>query len=64
MSIRRLNVCVQKYKICTQVSSRSLHYIQGQAPEPNIREYFYYIDHQGQVNIILKKIAVKCFNRR
>ena len=24
-------------------------YIQGQSPEPRIREYFYYIDHQGQV---------------
>lgn len=24
---------------------------QGQSPEPRIREYFYYIDHQGQVNV-------------
>lgn len=24
-------------------------YIQGQEPEPKVREYFYYIDHQGMV---------------
>jgi len=24
-------------------------YVQGQSPEPKIREYFYYIDHQGMV---------------
>lgn len=26
---------------------RNVHYIQGQEPEPKIREYFYFIDHQG-----------------
>lgn len=24
-------------------------YIQGQSPEPKVREYFYYIDHEGMV---------------
>lgn len=24
-------------------------YTQGQSPEPRVREYFYYLDHQGQV---------------
>jgi len=24
-------------------------YIQGQSPKPRVREYFYYIDHQGMV---------------
>lgn len=24
-------------------------YVQGQEPEPKIREYFYFIDHQGMV---------------
>ena len=35
----------------TKFISRSLSekYVQGQSPEPNIREYFYYIDHQGQL---------------
>lgn len=32
---------------------RALHYVQGQSPEPKIREYFYYIDHQGQVKQLL-----------
>uniref|UniRef100_A0A0P4VZJ5 Uncharacterized protein n=1 Tax=Scylla olivacea TaxID=85551 RepID=A0A0P4VZJ5_SCYOL len=29
--------------------SRLLHYEQGQNPQPGIREYFYYIDHQGML---------------
>ncbi|XP_074646323.1 UPF0598 protein CG30010-like [Tubulanus polymorphus] len=28
---------------------RCVHYVQGQSPKPNIREYFYYIDHHGQL---------------
>lgn len=28
-------------------------YEQGQSPEPTIREYFYYIDHQGMVGEIV-----------
>jgi hypothetical protein len=30
--------------------TRSL-YIQGQSPEAKVREYFYYIDHQGMVGL-------------
>lgn len=30
-----------------------LHYVQGQEPEPKVREYFYYIDHQGMVSKML-----------
>lgn len=29
--------------------SRHVSYVQGQSPSPKVREYFYYIDHQGQV---------------
>lgn len=29
---------------------RNVSYIQGQEPEPKIREYFYYIDHEGMVS--------------
>ncbi|XP_047107959.1 UPF0598 protein CG30010 [Schistocerca piceifrons] len=29
--------------------SRCVSYVQGQSPEPNIREYFYYVDHQGML---------------
>lgn len=28
-------------------------YVQGQSPEPRVREYFYYIDHQGMVQFVL-----------
>ncbi|BFG04971.1 uncharacterized protein DMAD_03818 [Drosophila madeirensis] len=31
------------------LSTRNLHYVQGQSPEPKIREYFYYIDHEGML---------------
>ena len=30
-------------------TKRYLHYIQGQSHEPNVREYFYFIDHQGML---------------
>ncbi|KAL2745383.1 UPF0598 protein CG30010 [Vespula maculifrons] len=34
-------------------------YIQGQSPEPHIREYFYYIDHQGM--LFLDDVRIKNF---
>lgn len=30
-------------------STTAARYIQGQSPEPRVREYFYYLDHHGQV---------------
>lgn len=30
-------------------NSHSATYIQGQSPEARIREYFYYMDHQGML---------------
>lgn len=27
-------------------------YVQGQSPGKNLREYFYYIDHQGMVSVL------------
>lgn len=30
--------------------STTCTYVQGQSPERKIREYFYYIDHQGMVS--------------
>lgn len=38
--------------------SRRLHYVQGQEPEPKIREYFYYIDHQGMVCNLRSKLLL------
>lgn len=34
------------------INLRNVSYVQGQSPEPKIREYFYYIDHQGMVRIL------------
>lgn len=33
----------------SRFTSSCAFYIQGQSPEPAIREYFYYIDHQGML---------------
>ncbi|KAM4574576.1 UPF0598 protein C8orf82 homolog [Fundulus diaphanus] len=46
------------------ITSRSTaSYVQGQSPEPRIREYFYYIDHQGQLFLDDTKVKnfVTCF---
>lgn len=47
---------------CT-ASRGTATYIQGQSPEPRIREYFYYIDHQGQLFLDDTKVKnfVTCF---
>ncbi|XP_041862665.1 UPF0598 protein C8orf82 homolog [Melanotaenia boesemani] len=44
-------------------SRSSATYVQGQSPEPRIREYFYYIDHQGQLFLDDTKMKnfVTCF---
>lgn len=43
--------------------NRFCSYIQGQAPEPRVREYFYYIDHQGMLFLDDTKIKnfTSCF---
>ncbi|KAM9795780.1 UPF0598 protein C8orf82 homolog isoform X1 [Syngnathus typhle] len=52
---------------CTPTGYKSLTtaaaYVQGQSPEPRIREYFYYIDHQGQLFLDDTKVKnfVTCF---
>ncbi|XP_038208430.1 UPF0598 protein CG30010 [Zerene cesonia] len=45
-NLNKLGVNQFKY---LQTQIRSLKYVQGQEPEPKIREYFYYIDHQGML---------------
>lgn len=43
--------------------SSSVPYVQGQEPEPGVREYFYYIDHQGMLFLDDSKIKnfTSCF---
>ncbi|EDO32465.1 predicted protein [Nematostella vectensis] len=45
------------------VLTRCISYVQGQSPAPKVREYFYYIDHQGQLFLDDTKIKnfVTCF---
>ncbi|XP_068093996.1 UPF0598 protein C8orf82 homolog isoform X1 [Hyperolius riggenbachi] len=42
---------------------RWLSYVQGQSPGPRLREYFYYIDHQGQLFLDDTKVKnfITCF---
>lgn len=43
----------QKYHLHKTLRRTYVTYIQGQSPQPRVREYFYYIDHQGMVFFIL-----------
>ncbi|OCT75128.1 UPF0598 protein C8orf82 homolog [Xenopus laevis] len=42
------------------------HYQQGQSPEARVREYFYYIDHQGQLFLDDTKVKnfITCYKER
>ena len=55
----RISACLKPF--CRQ-SARCVSYIQGQSPEgePKVREYFYYIDHQGQVSLQNKFFIFHC----
>ncbi|XP_077982897.1 UPF0598 protein CG30010-like [Glandiceps talaboti] len=46
--------------------SRFIHYVQGQSPSPKVREYFYYIDHQGQLFLDDTKVKnfITCFKEQ
>lgn len=47
-SLRRVVMTPVIYKY----PCRNVAYVQGQEPEPKIREYFYYIDHEGMVSFL------------
>lgn len=50
INILKLKPNFASYYVLGSISRRRIaQYIQGQEPEPNIREYFYYIDHEGMV---------------
>ena len=46
MFTKMRGLVIQKYFNHT---SAVIKYVQGQSPKFGIREYFYYIDHQGMV---------------
>ncbi|XP_032530210.2 UPF0598 protein CG30010 [Danaus plexippus] len=48
------------------LKKRFIQYVQGQEPEPKIREYFYYIDHQGMLFLDDSKMKnfTSCFKEK
>lgn len=50
--------------VCLRIALRAytpaatIQYVQGQSPEPKVREYFYYIDHEGMVSVTLDKLSM------
>ncbi|KAJ3654189.1 hypothetical protein Zmor_013395 [Zophobas morio] len=46
--------------------TRNVTYVQGQEPEPKVREYFYYIDHQGMLFLDDSKMKnfTSCFKEK
>lgn len=41
---------------------RNVSYVQGQEPEPKVREYFYFIDHQGMVSELFYLLSLDEYN--
>lgn len=57
-SLKKLNTLKNELQVNEHKSySTEVNYVQGQSPENKIREYFYFIDHQGMVRkqILIKK---------
>ncbi|ESO90829.1 hypothetical protein LOTGIDRAFT_206699 [Lottia gigantea] len=52
--------------VLNNLTRRNIHYVQGQSPEPKIREYFYFIDHQGQLFLDDAKMKnfTSCFKEK
>lgn len=53
LALFRRTCNVGSTRIHVILSRHVVSYVQGQSPSPKVREYFYYIDHQGQVLYIL-----------
>eukprot|EP00112_Aurelia_sp_Birch-Aquarium-sp1_P023806 Seg724.12 transcript_id=Seg724.12/GoldUCD/mRNA.D3Y31 product="UPF0598 protein C8orf82" protein_id=Seg724.12/GoldUCD/D3Y31 len=48
------------------IGHRYISYVQGQSPRRGVREYFYYIDHQGQLFLDDTKVKnfITCFKEK
>ncbi|KAL0126720.1 hypothetical protein PUN28_005230 [Cardiocondyla obscurior] len=61
-SILRMNtvfVVCKRFPLLGIFKKNYATYIQGQSPEPRVREYFYYIDHQGM--LFLDDVRIRNF---
>lgn len=59
MQINRIVTKARKVFLCKRNERYCVTYVQGQSPETRIREYFYYIDHQGM--LFLDDVRIKNF---
>jgi len=59
-------VCVRCMASKYKPQKRLVSYVQGQEPEPKIREYFYFIDHQGMLFLDDSKMKnfTSCFKEK
>ncbi|CAG5135293.1 unnamed protein product [Candidula unifasciata] len=66
LNLFRLRSMSTNVNLCFRNVVRNLQYVQGQSPNPKIREYFYYIDHQGQLFLDDTKIKnfTSCFKEK
>jgi len=51
MIFKRCCTCLKDIRENLRFSYCLIHYVQGQSPETRVREYFYFVDHQGQVGV-------------
>ncbi|XP_012524803.1 UPF0598 protein CG30010 [Monomorium pharaonis] len=49
----------RKFSLLKTFERRFVTYVQGQSPQPRVREYFYYIDHQGM--LFLDDVRIRNF---
>ncbi|XP_005188574.1 UPF0598 protein CG30010-like [Musca domestica] len=72
MILKRLNCSLyvlSKHTLGSLIPKRhqsTVQYVQGQEPEPKIREYFYYIDHEGMLFLDDAKMKnfTSCFKEK
>lgn len=58
--------CLKDIRENRSFNCRLVHYVQGQSPESRVREYFYYVDHQGQLFLDDARIKnfTSCFKEK
>lgn len=63
LALFRRTCNVGSTRLHVDLSRHVVSYVQGQSPSPKVREYFYYIDHQGQLFLDDTKVKnfITCF---
>lgn len=64
MNVVRQHLLCSKWMIVG--NARLINYLQGQSPSPNVREYFYFIDHHGMLFLDDAKMKnfTSCFKEK